>query len=73
MEVAKMICSYLHLEAVLGLAEGTHHDAGVVDQDVHLLHALLEPLHAGGDARQARQVHLLHAHISLGLVPAQKR
>ena len=68
-----MICSYLHLEAVLGLAQGTHHDAGVVDQDVHLLHALLEPLHAGGDTCQACQVHLLHAHISLGLVPAQKR
>ena len=67
-----MICSYLHLEAVLGLAQGTHHDASVVDQDVHLLHALLEPLHAGGDARQACQVHLLHAHIALGLVPAQR-
>ena len=65
-----MICSYLHLEAVLGLAQGTHHDAGVVDQDVHLLHTLLEPLHTGGDARQACQVHLLHAHIALGLVPA---
>ena len=68
-----MICSYLHLEAVLGLAQGTHHDAGVVDEDVHLLHALLEPLHTGRDTCQARQVHLLNAYISLGLVPAQNR
>ena len=50
-----------------------HHHPGVVDQDVDLGHCLLQPLHRGLDAGQARQVHLLHADIPLGLAPEKTR
>ena len=68
-EVAKVVCSYLHLKSILSLCQGAHHDTSIVDQNIYFGDIFLQPVHTSWDAGQAGKVHLLNTHITLGLLP----
>ncbi len=57
-----MVGAELHLEAIGRLGLGTHHDPGVVDQDVHGVLLLVEGGRALPDRFQGGQVQLKGLH-----------
>ncbi len=67
-----MVGAYLHLETVLCAGERTHHDSGVVQQDVYLGEGVVELLRALAHARQAGQVAFVEDYFGFSLLPKNK-
>ena len=55
-EVPEVVRPELQLEAVLGAAQRRRHDAGVVDEHVDVVEALVQPVGAALDGGEAREV-----------------
>ena len=64
-----MVGTNLHLEAVLCAGERTHHDTGIVQQDVDLGEGVVKLLRALAHARQAGQVAFVEDYFGFSLLP----